>query len=115
MKHSTFALFFSLLTLVAVAHSVGAAEPTARKLTQSAEISSPARTTEPNLRSPATQSQPRSETRLDNRQVASPSPGIQEATQTCDGFIACLDTLSFCDGVGGGMSSNPDGSYTCTY
>lgn len=42
-------------------------------------------------------------------------PGELEATQTCDGFLACLDTLSFCDEVGGGMSTNPDGSMTCTY
>ena len=38
-----------------------------------------------------------------------------EATQTCHGVLACLDTLQFCDDVGGGMSTNPDGSMTCTY
>ncbi|MEL6553620.1 MAG: hypothetical protein AAFQ63_09205 [Cyanobacteria bacterium J06621_11] len=44
-----------------------------------------------------------------------PEPPVVEATQTCDGFLACMDTLSFCDGVGGGMSQNPDGTWTCSY
>lgn len=42
-------------------------------------------------------------------------PEEREATQTCDGVLSCMDTLAFCDDEGGGMSKNPDGTWTCTY
>ena len=107
MKYLALSLPLSLLALVAGAQFVEADELPSTRVEQPTPVerSAPSQETE--------RTQP---IRSVDVQITPDSfPDQQAATLTCEGYLACFQTISFCDQVGGGMSSNPDGSYTCSY
>lgn len=48
-------------------------------------------------------------------QVFPTQPSLEDTiTITCDGLFSCSIVASVCDQVDGGLSTNPDGTITCT-